>query len=98
MIRSYLTINLQNLWKNRPTLIKVLGQARGITSCLIIFFIVSFELSYDNFVEKGDRIYRLTSSSEFQGNVHYYNTVPEAFLQDFADDIEEVLALEQSGV
>ena len=102
MIKNSLTVTLRNLWKNRShTLINVLGLALGIASSIVIYFIVSFELSYDNFHEKGDRIYRLTFSSEFQGKVYYNNTVPEplpeAFLQDFADDIEEVLVLEQTG-
>jgi predicted permease len=102
MIKNYLTIALRNLWKNKShTLINVLGLALGIGSSIIIYFIVSFELSYDNFHEKADRIYRLTFSSEFQGKRYYNNTVPEplpeAFLQDFADDIEEVLVLEQTG-
>ncbi len=102
MLRSYLTIALRNLWKNKAhTLINVLGLALGIASSIIIFFIVRFELSYDNFHEKSDRIYRITSTSERQGKSHFNNSVPfplpEAFQQDFADDIEEVLIVEQTG-
>ncbi|WKN42572.1 ABC transporter permease [Tunicatimonas pelagia] len=102
MIRSYLTIAFRNLWKNRAhTLINVLGLALGIASSIVIFFIVRFELSYDNFHEKADRIYRITSTFEQEGKLRYNNAVPfplpEAFQQDFADDIEEVLIVEQTG-
>lgn len=101
MIRNYLTIALRNLWKNKAhTLINVLGLALGIASSIVIFFIVRFELSYDNFHEKADQIYRITSSFEREGKVQYRNSVPEplpeAFRQDFATYIEEVLVVEQT--
>ena len=100
MIRNYLTIALRNLWKNKAhTLINVLGLALGIASSIIIFFIVSFELSYDDFHEKSDRIYRLTLSGEREGESYYNNTVPMplpgAIRKDFTADIEEVLRIER---
>ncbi|MGD1893643.1 MAG: ABC transporter permease [Cyclobacteriaceae bacterium] len=101
MLKNNLTVALRNLWKNKShTLINVLGLALGIASSIIIYFIVSFELSYDNFHEKADRIYRITSTFEQEGEIQYSNTVPkplpEALQQDFAGDVKEVLLLEQT--
>ena len=39
--------------------INILGLAIGMASCLLILQYVSFELSYENFQEKKDRIYRV---------------------------------------
>lgn len=101
-MKSYLTIAYRNLWKNKAhTLINVLGLALGIASSIVIYFIVSFELSYDNFHEKAGRIYRITSTFEREGKTYYNNGVPvplpEAFRQDFAENTEEVLIVEQTG-
>jgi putative ABC transport system permease protein len=42
------------------SIINILGLALGITSCMIIFLVVKYELGYDNFNKKADRIYRVT--------------------------------------
>ena len=99
MIKNYLKFALRNLWKHKThTLINVLGLALGIASSIIIFFIVQYELSFDNFHPKADRIYRITSTSEQDGQTYYRNSVPkplpEAFQQDFAGDIEGLFVLE----
>jgi putative ABC transport system permease protein len=51
-------------WRNairqkQFTLLNILGLSIGITACLLISLYVQDELSYDNFHEKGDRIYRV---------------------------------------
>ncbi len=40
--------------------LNVLGLALGIASCIVIFLVVKYELSYDSFNKKADRIYRVT--------------------------------------
>jgi putative ABC transport system permease protein len=42
------------------SIINILGLALGIASCLIIFLVVKYELGYDGFNKKADRIYRVT--------------------------------------
>ena len=60
MLRNYLKIAYRNLLKNKVfSLINILGLAIGMAACLLILQYVSFEMSYDNFHEKGDRIYRI---------------------------------------
>ena len=101
MLKNYFKVTLRNLWKHKAhTIINVLGLALGIASSIIIFFIVQYELSFDNFHPKADRIYRITSSVEHDGQTYYNSMVPkplpEAFQQDFAGDIEGVLVFETS--
>ena len=45
------------------TAINVLGLALGIASCLLIFLVVRYELGYDAFYAKADRIYRVNHHS-----------------------------------
>ena len=40
--------------------LNILGLALGIASCVIIFLVVQYELGYDGFNKKADRIYRVT--------------------------------------
>jgi ABC-type antimicrobial peptide transport system permease subunit len=45
------------------TSLNVAGLALGIASCLLIFLVVRYELSYDAFYSKADRIYRVNHHS-----------------------------------
>lgn len=63
MIRNYLTSALRNLHKYPAfSFINIAGLAIGMTACLLISCYVYFELSYDDFHSKADRIYRLTTT------------------------------------
>jgi putative ABC transport system permease protein len=60
MFRNYLKIAFRNLWKRRTfSLINILGLTVGMTACFLIFLYVRFELSYDSFHSRADRIYRM---------------------------------------
>lgn len=67
---NFFKITFRNLIRNKVyTSISVVGLALGISSCILIFLYVFDELSYDNYHEKGDRIYRLNIISHFQGDM-----------------------------
>ncbi|HMH23878.1 MAG TPA: ABC transporter permease [Puia sp.] len=60
MIRNYLKIAFRNLWRHRVfSFINIMGLAVGMSACFLIFLYVRFELSYDAFHSKADRIYRV---------------------------------------
>jgi len=62
MLKSHLKIAWRNLSKHKTsTCINMLGLALGISACLIIYLITSFELSYDNFHPGKEQIYRAVS-------------------------------------
>jgi putative ABC transport system permease protein len=62
MLQNYLKIALRNLLRNKVySVINILGLAIGVCACLVIFLLVSFELSFDNFHPDRERIYRITS-------------------------------------
>ncbi|MBD3276307.1 MAG: ABC transporter permease, partial [Candidatus Marinimicrobia bacterium] len=61
MILNYIKIALRNLSRQRGySIINILGLAIGLTVCLIIVMYVADEMSYDEYHEKSDRIYRVT--------------------------------------
>src|SRR5690349_9426012 len=62
MFKNYFKIAFRNLWKHKVfSLINILGLTVGLTAGFLIFLYVSFELSYDNFHSKSDRIYRVVA-------------------------------------
>lgn len=62
MFRNYLKTAFRNLWKHKAfSFINIMGLTVGMTACFLIFLYVKFELSYENFNTKADRIYRIVT-------------------------------------
>jgi putative ABC transport system permease protein len=60
MLKNYLTIALRNISRHKGyTFLNVAGLAVGIASCILIFFFIRNELSYDTYHQDADRIYRV---------------------------------------
>ena len=79
MIRNYFKIAWRNLARNKVyATINIAGLALGISACLIIYLVASFELSYENFHPNKDRIYRIVCdmSSPVYGH-GYVGSVPD---------------------
>lgn len=67
MLSHYLKVALRNLSRNKVfSIINISGLAVGMAACLLIFQYIHFELSFDNFHENGENIYRLTRE-DFRG-------------------------------
>src|SRR4051812_40996353 len=97
MIKSYLTIALRNLWRNKLySSLNVGGLAIGISACLVIFLIVRFELSFDTFQPDRNRIYRVYS--QFSGAFEAINpgtlTALPAFVRNEFTGIEASVAFQ----
>ena len=63
MLKHYLTLAKNSLFRQKKgyTLVNLFGLALGLSCCLIIFFYLKHEFSFDQYHEKGDRVYRLTA-------------------------------------
>jgi len=60
MFKNYFKTAFRNLIRNRNyTIINITGLAVGIAVCMMIFIIIQFQTSFDNFHSKKDRIYRV---------------------------------------
>ncbi|MBL7809637.1 MAG: ABC transporter permease [Saprospiraceae bacterium] len=68
MIQNFIKIALRNLSKNAGyTAINVLGLSIGLSACLLIGLWVVDEMTYDQFHEKANRIYRTHGDVRFSG-------------------------------
>src|SRR3954463_9086676 len=62
MLKNYFKIAFRNLWRHKIfSSINIMGLAVGMTACFLIFLYVKFELSYDSFHKKSDRIYKMVA-------------------------------------
>jgi hypothetical protein len=63
MIKNYIKVSIRNIKRDKLySAINILGLAAGITCFLFILSYVAYELSYDRYHEKADRIYRIALS------------------------------------
>ncbi|MEZ2335022.1 ABC transporter permease [Mucilaginibacter sp. RCC_168] len=70
MLKNYLLVAFRNLSKNKAfSFINIVGLAIGMAACLLILQYVSFELSFDNFHAKKDRIYRINQDRYNNGKL-----------------------------
>lgn len=101
MLRNFITIAIRNFYKFQfYTLINILGLTIGITACLIIFIFVRFELSYDKFNEKADRIVRIDWDLQLR-DVRTHNAavtppMAEVLVRDFPE-VEAAARFRYSG-
>ncbi|TPE43213.1 ABC transporter permease [Pontibacter mangrovi] len=60
MLKMYFLTAARSLWRNKSySLLNVAGLALGITCSILLFLVIQYQLSYDSFHTKADRIYRL---------------------------------------
>lgn len=68
MIKNYLKIAWRNLLKNKGfTAINIIGLSLGIGCFIVIAMYVTDELSFDQYHENSDRIFRINSDIKFGG-------------------------------
>lgn len=61
MLHHYLKIAFRSLSRNKVfSIINILGLAVGMGVCLLIYQYIHFELSFDDFHENGEHVFRLT--------------------------------------
>lgn len=91
MFRNYFIITLRSLWKNRAySAINIFGLAIGLASCLIIFFFVRQELSFDKFHSRSDQLYRVTNILERSTGTTYWGRTPPVLAQAIRDNFPSV--------
>lgn len=68
MIKNYFLVALRNIRKHTFfSLINILGMTTGVTACLLIVLFVVDEVSYDQFNDKADRMYRINLNASIGG-------------------------------
>lgn len=100
MIQNYFKIAIRSLLRNKSyASINAIGLAVGIAACLLLFLIVQFESSFDNFHTKKDRIHQVVSEFHY-GGVSYGEgspmPVPMALRTDYPQ-LEKVAGIAATG-
>lgn len=100
MLKNYLVVTFRNIQRNFSySVINVFGLALGITCSLVLFLMISFFTSFDDYHPNGDRIYRVVHSSDSNGNKDFTAGVPAPFSDAFRSDVsglEKVLFISGS--
>jgi len=77
MIKNYLLTALRNLRTTKTfSLINIVGLAIGISAALVIYLIVDFDLSFENFQPNANRIYRVVTDISEVGDEMHLAAVP----------------------
>lgn len=91
MIRNFFKIAFRNLAKHKMfSLINVLGLSAGMTACFLIALYVHFELTYDAFHKKADRIYRLSTDIQSSAGTLQYSITSWPFGPNLQNDFPEI--------
>ena len=99
MLKNYFKTAFRSLIRNRNyTIINIAGLAVGIAVCMMIFIIIQFQTSFDNFHSKKDRIYRTLTEYHHAdaANIAYGKDVPfpmPAGLKTAFPQIEQVASI-----
>src|SRR5579872_769212 len=84
MIRTYLKTAFRRIIRNKTySLINMTGLATGIAVCLLLFLVIQYHTSFDQFHSKKDRIYRLLTEFHHADSktVFYSHGVPFGMAQ-----------------
>src|SRR5260221_11110154 len=91
MLQSFFKIALRNLLRYRAfSLINIIGLTMGIACALFIFLVVKYELSYDRYHAKADRIYRINKGSPKESTVDYDTGTPQGLAPILREEFPEI--------
>lgn len=88
----YLKITLRNLFRRRSySLINIIGLTLGLTCAILVLAYVAYELSYDAYHGKADRICRVASRRVSAGTTNEFATVPAPTGPTLVEEFPEVV-------
>ena len=77
MLRTYLLVAYRTLVRNREySFINICGLGVSLASCLLLFYIINYELSYDTFHVDRERIFRVTNETNRPEGMEYGMGIP----------------------
>lgn len=87
MFKNYFITAIRNLIRNKSfTVINVFGLALGISAALVLFKIVLFEKSFDQYQTNYDRLYRFVKKVESPNLVEFEAGIQNPFTRAFRND------------
>lgn len=93
MIKNYLKTAWRSLLRHKAfSFINITGLAIGVASCLLLFTVIKYELSYDSFQPKYNQIYHVITEDKRTDGIDYTPAIPFPGLEAIRVDIPEVTA------
>lgn len=94
ILSNFLKISSRNIQKNKLySSLNIFGLVIGITSALFIYLFVQNEISYDNYHEKGDRIYKVNRVMEREAGSEVVGVTSMPFKDALKEDFPDIIAL-----
>ena len=91
MIRNYLKTAIRNLKRNKLiSFINIFGLSLALGCCITVFTFLEFAYTQDNFHEKRDRVYLLTTEVNRDGTVRQWGDTPIPLSPMIAEDYPQV--------
>jgi len=91
MLKNYFKTAVRNLRRNKSyAFINTLGLTVGISACVLLFLIIQFESSFDNFHPKKDSIYRVGTEFHNQDGISYSDGISFAVAPALRIDFPQV--------
>jgi putative ABC transport system permease protein len=91
MLKSFFITAYRNFKNNKVYAItNSIGLAVGMSCCLMISLYVSYEMSYDRFIEDNDRIYRVALERKYPDRTRMFGSSPVTLAPTFMDNYPEV--------
>ncbi len=93
MIRNYFKVAFRNITRHKGfSLLNVFGLAVGIASCLLLFLVVRYELSYDKFLPGHESVYHIITKDHEASGEEYTSGVPFPLYDAIKVDMPDVKA------
>ncbi|WP_396636668.1 ABC transporter permease [Maribacter sp. R77961] len=91
MFKNYLKIAWRNLLRNRGfSVLNIAGLSIGLAATALIVLWVDYELSFNKFHERGDRIYQVYNQYPVDGEIWTWNSTPKIMGPTIKKDFPEV--------
>ncbi len=91
MLKNYLKIAWRNLLRNRGfSALNIAGLSIGLAATALIVLWIDYELSFDKFHERGDRIYQVYNKYPVDGEIWTWNSTPKVMGPTIKKDFPEV--------
>jgi ABC-type antimicrobial peptide transport system permease subunit len=90
MLKNFLATSLRSIQRNwNYTLINTAGLSVGLATCILIFLVIDFELSFEKFHARFDSIYRVVRASTNASGTEHSSVTPYPFSQAFRNDFSD---------
>jgi len=94
MLKNYFKTAIRNLKRQKIySFINITGLSVGLACCILITLYIHFELSYDDFHEKGENIYRIIEIEMESGKQQYSAVVPAPLAPTLSEEFPEIVSV-----